>query len=444
MSRHALVAATVCLCVCVADRASAQSTAGAPAAERPWGRVSFFTNSSETHTTDGASTRLSELSTAFSYQLPDVDRNRADYGVDIRHAAYTSATQPDRVSIYEAFAGARMADGAVRFRLGHVWLTDVGSLGSVAGTVIEVAQKRTRPESGRFRGGVFGGFEPDVLQIGYAPHVRKFGGYLTYDGGGSQRNSIGFVTVRNRALTERSVLTTTNFVPVGQKLFIYQSAEYDVVPPAGQATRGLAQLFTTVRVLPASRLDLQATYSRNRSVDVRGLSEDILAGRPVSPLAVEGFLYESVGGRVTVEVVRRVRVYGGYSRDRNDRDSAPSGRTLVGGYASNVLDSGLDITASDALFNRPTGSYHSDYVSIGRQLGRTTYLSIDYSNSLSVVRFDRSDGITVETRPHTTRASATATVNLRRSMSLLMTVERSKDDGSSELRLLSGLTYRIR
>ena len=187
---------------------------------------------------------------------------------------------------------------------------------------------------------------------------------------------------------------------------------------------------------PANRVELQGTYSRGHSIDARSLGSDVINGRPIAQSAVDGLLYESIGGRVTVEPISRVHIYGGYSRDKNNRDTAPTGRTLIGGYASNVAKSGIDISASDSLMNRPTGSYHSRYVSAGRQIGRTVYVSGDYSTSLSVVRFSRSDGITIETRPHTTRFSGTTTVIVGRSVSVLATVEHTRDDQVREFRIL--------
>jgi hypothetical protein len=71
------------------------------------------------------------------------------------------------------------------------------------------------------------------------------------------------------------------------------------------------------------------------------------------------------------------------------------------------------------------------------------YLSGDFSTSLSVVRFSRSDGIVIETRPSTQRYSGTATIYLGRSVSLLATLERTNGDQVRELRALTGITYRI-
>jgi hypothetical protein len=197
-------------------------------------------------------------------------------------------------------------------------------------------------------------------------------------------------------------------------------------------------------VLATERIEFQGTFNRGRSIDARGLSEDLLAGRPVTQLAIDGFLYQSAGGRVTVEPVSRVRIYAGYSRDTNSRDGQPSDRTLVGGYAPDVARSGFDVSASDSIVNRAGGGYQSRYVSVGHQIGRRAYISVDYTTSLSVIQFTRSDGLVIETQPHTARYTGTVNVNLSRGVSLLGTVERSTGDTYTELRVLTGLSYRIR
>jgi hypothetical protein len=439
-----VITALVCVGLGSAGPAAAQGFSLAATKPHPWARISFFTNSSVMTAGDGTTTPFTELTTAFSYQLPETDENGADYGVDVRFAAYAPGSRPGRVSLYEGFVGQRMSDGAVRIRLGHIWMTDLGSLGSLAGGVFEFRQRRAAVTDPRWRAGVFGGLEPNILDVGYASDVKKFGGYAAYDGAGARRHSVGYAMIRNGSLTERSVVTTSNFLPLGQKIFIYQAAEYDVQQPDGMASRGLAYFFANGRVTPHSRLELQGTYNRGRSVDARGLGDDVLNGRPINQTAVDGLLFQSIGGRATVEVFPRVRVYAGYSRDKNNRDTDPTGRTLVGGYASNVADSGIDVSASDSLMHRPTGSYHSRYVSFGRQVGRNMYVSGDYSTSLSVIRYSRGDGITIESRPQTTRFSGMATINLSRALSLMTTIERTNLDEGHEFRVLAGLTYRIR
>lgn len=446
MIRKVAAAAFACL-ICLAGQGVAiaqTTTTGRSPSARPWSRISFFTNSSQLRTTDGQERSLSELTTTFTAQMPELDGNGFEYGVDVRFSAYSARSRPERTSIYEGYVGGRFANGSVGVRAGHMWLNDIGSLGSVAGGALEIRQSRSDPDDGRFRAVAFAGLEPDILDTGYASNVKKFGGFLAYDGSGARRHVIGTVLVRNASIAERSVLTATNYVPVRQKLFLYQTLEYDMRPPAGQAASGLAYFFLTGHVIANDRLDIQGTYNRGRSIDARSISEDVLAGRALSARSVEGFLYETMGGRVTVEVAPRVRIYSGYARDKNNRDAAQTGRILLGGYAGNIGGSGLDLTASDSLFDQPTGRYHSQYISLGRQIGRSVYASGDYSTSLSVIRFSRSDGIIVETRPHTSRFSGTASINVGRSISLLTTVERTSDDQSHDLRLLSGITYRTR
>jgi hypothetical protein len=198
------------------------------------------------------------------------------------------------------------------------------------------------------------------------------------------------------------------------------------------------------RLSASSRIELNATYNRGRALDARQITNDVINGRALTAQAVEGLKYESAGGRVTVEVVRRVYVYAGYTRDRNNRDDAPGARVLVGGHAGNVFGTGFDLSGSDSRFDRATAPYHSSYVSIGHSVGRSVYLSVDYSTSLSVLHFLRSDGVMIETKPSTRRYTGSSSITLNRSFSLLGTVDYTIDDTLTEVRVMSGLSYRIR
>jgi hypothetical protein len=109
-----------------------------------------------------------------------------------------------------------------------------------------------------------------------------------------------------------------------------------------------------------------------------------------------------------------------------------------------MFGSGLDLTVSDSLIDRPTGRYHSSYFSLGRQFGRRVYVSGDLTTSLSVVRLSRSDGVVVELRPKTTRFGGSTSVYLTRLLSLLTTIERTLDEDMHDFRILSGITVRLR
>ena len=411
---------------------------------RPTGRVSFYTNVSRLAPTGEPGSLDADFITNASYSLPDADGDGLEFGVDVRHADYTNSRRATRVSVYDGYVGGRFAGGHLRVRGGQMWLNDLGGLGSLAGGVVEFKQSPSTGGIGRLRLGAFGGVEPTTYQFGYVEGIRKFGGYATLEGSGGRRHVVGYIRQTHSQLVERSVVTASNFVPVRSKLFVYQASEYDLTGPAGQGRGGLSYIFVNANASATSRLDLQGLYHRGRSIDARSITDDVLAGRPLREGALDGLLYESAGGRVTVRALPDLRLSAGYSRDKNNRDSAATRRITLGASAGNVAASGVDATVSFSRIQRPTGEYDSLYVSVGRQLGRAVYLSGDYSTSVSILRFTRSDGIVIETRPETRQLSVSSVVTLSRHVSLSCTMDRTRDDFSSDLRVLAGLTFRIR
>lgn len=445
MKRAPAVAAVCCL-TAFATSASAQSSfSAAPPKPRPTGRIAIFADAWTNDPDDAPSRGYRELITSAAFHAAETEEDGLDYGLDVRHSGFNGGVRPERVSLYEAFAGVRLGDGRVRLRGGHLWLNDLGALGSVAGGHFELRQApNAKSAIGRLRIGVFGGLEPKVFETGYYPGVKKFGAYTSLDGEAGRRHTVGYINLRDASLTERSVVSTTNFVPVKRVFFLYQAAEYDLVQPAGQAKAGLNYFFSNARANVSSRVELQGTYNRGRSVDTRGLADDVINGRPISQSTALGLVYESIGGRLTVEPIKRIRVYAGYSQDKSNREDKPADRTLIGGYAPNLGGSGLDLSASDSRIQRTSGTYHSDFVSLGRQVSKQIYVSGDYTTSLSIVRFSRSDGILIEERPTTKRVSGTASINVGPTTTLQITVDRTWDTGVRELRLLSGIAYRFR
>ena len=167
-------------------------------------------------------------------------------------------------------------------------------------------------------------------------------------------------------------------------------------------------------------------------------------GRPVNPKSVDGLLFESIGGRLTVRVFKNLRVFGGYSQDKNNRDDNHTDRNTFGLFSSNVFGTGIDDNVTDNRMKRGAASaWDSWYVSVGRSFGSRFYVTGDYSTSLSILRFTRFDGIVIETKPNTQRFGVSAMVNLGRLMSLQFTGEHTKDDNYSENRFLSGLVFRF-
>jgi hypothetical protein len=422
--------------------AAAPVSAQAP---RPYGRLSIYVTGDQRSPKEGESSTGVETATALTFRTPEVDSRGFEAAIDLRHTRYGGVDRPQRVSLFDGFAGARLGGrGQLRLRAGHMWLSDLGTAGSLAGGLVEFRGAPAGADD-RFVAGVFGGAEPMGYETGYAPGVRKYGGYAALESGFLRRHVVGFANIRQGSITQRSMLTVANYIPAGRSFFAYQALEYDIVGPAdGAARAGLSYFLMNARGAAGSRVELQGTYSRGRSLDARTLSEDVLSGRPLTPQAVDGLRYETVGGRVSVKIVRSLEVYGGYARDRNNRDDEPTGRVTIGGFATDVLRTGLDVAASNARIDRPTGPYDARFVSVGRSIGRSVYASVDYSTSLAVVRFLRSDGVAIETRPWSRRVSGQMSATLNRQFSLIGVVDYTMDEGANDLRAMTGLTYRLR
>jgi hypothetical protein len=420
------------------------AAAPAPSSIPRWARVSFFAQAASTTAADGLSSSFTEIVTNVSAQSVQHIGNGFEYGLDARFGAYPSADERNpRTSVYDAYVGQRLMDGRLLVKAGQMWLNDLGALGSVGGGLVEYRQSADTTRL-RWRTGGFGGVEPEIMELGYASGVSKFGGYFALDGNGAQRSVVGYVNVRNQDLTERSVLSFTNYIPVKQSVFVYQAAEVDLTGPGGEGSGGLTYFFVNARVAPSRRADVQLTYHHGRSIDARSITEDLLNGRPVPSKTLDGFLFESIGARVTVEVARGFRVFGGYGQDQNDRDADPTDRLSFGAYASNLFGTGIDVNVTDYRYQRGSeSSYDSWYVSAGRSFGSRFYVSGEYTTSLSVLRYAREDGFVVENRPQTDRFGVSANIYLSRTLSLLVVADYTRDEGYKEARVLSGLSVRF-
>jgi len=404
-----------------------------------WGRVSLLGQTVHTTRDDGFESNFTELAASLTLHSASAEEGGFEYGLDARGALYPSTNRDGRVSLYEAWAGGRTKGGVLGVRAGQMWINELGGLGSVGGLHLEVRPKK-RSKAGRFRFGLFAGAEPKAFEAGYVSAVKKAGLYAALEGDRGRRHVVGYVVLRNGGLTERSVVSVSNFVPVGTQFFLYQMAEVDV---SSAGKNGLNFLFATARYSPVKRVELSATYHRGRSIDTRTITQDLLNGVPVDSRTLYGFLYQSGGGRVTVEVIKNVRVYAGYAVDRSDRESTSVGRLTVGLHASNLAGSGFDLTVSDNRSNRNGGPNDAWYASIGRSIGPRVYLSLDASTSLAVFRFTDQGGVVIESRPRTKRFGLSGTANVSRHFSLMVTAEQFVDDVSRDTRGLLGVTYRF-
>jgi len=408
------------------------------------GRVSLFGQAASTTYAPGDQRFFSDLVLTLTLRSTETGKDGYEYGIDVRGAGYPSTPdRTQRLSIYDAYAGAKFGQGMFAFRLGQSWLTELGSLGSLGGGLFEIRPRKSA-SLGQFRIGAFFGYEPKILEAGYVPGITKFGGYLALDGENARRSVLGFVTLRDSGLTERSVLVFNNYLPIGRTFYLYQAAEYDLLGPAGQGSGELTYFFANARYSPLSALELQGTYHRGHSFDTRTLTEDRLNGLPLDPRSLEGYLFESLGGRATVNITREIRLFAGFSQDRTNLGDGRSDRLTFGAYATNLFKTGLDLNISDWRMTSQSGSsYDSWYGSVGRNFGRGLYLEGFFSSSVSVLRFTESGGYRIDSYPRTRSFGISSVLNLFRTASVLITIERSLGNDFSEYRYLTGVSYRF-
>ena len=418
----------------------------APAQSVPYGRVALFGNVTQLTRTDLSKSTLSQWSAALTLHSASNLDGGVEYAVDYRGSQYIASSRDNLNSLYNAYVGARTPGGAFGVRIGQMWLDELGSLGSVGGVYLSLAQ-RNPTSIGRFRLGLFGGVEPKVQQIGYFDKVRKAGAFVALDGYDALRSVLGYVQVRNDKLLERSVIVLNNYIPIGRTISVYQAGEYDIAPPAGQGKSGLNYFLVNARWQASRIIEVQALYHYGLSIDARTLTDDQIHGRPIDPRLLDGFLFESVGGRLTFTVTPTVRLYAGYAAEKRNRSDATIGRITAGLFASNLFNSGFDLSVSENRYQRTTGQGDDNavYASLGRSIGTRIYLTAEYSTSVAFLQFTDAGGVTVVSQPSFQRYGLSGVANLSRAFSLLLTLEHITGDRKEdeESRALLGLSYRF-
>ncbi len=414
-------------------------------AGRYQGRFSFFAQAASRNLSGVGNDAFSEFIGTFTLRSAATDKGGFEFAIDARFAGYPSTEErQQRASIYEAYAGWSPAGGAFRIRAGQLWLYEMGALGSVAGAAAEVRLfKEEASGVGTLKLGLFGGLEPKVLSLGYIDGIAKFGGYLTLESRSGRRHVLGYANIRNGSLTERSVISFSNYIPVGRSFFLYQVAEYDLRGPGGQGTSKLTYFFTNIRYSPAREIELQGIYHRGISVDTRFIADSIREGRPVSEAQLEGLLFESIGGRLTLRPWRNFQFFVGYAQDRTREEEEKRDRFNFGVFSPNLLRSGFDLTVSDTRFNTAAGDTSDAwYFSLGRDVSRALYLEAYYRTSVAFLRLSTS-GVLVERRPYSHLYGVSSVIRLGRRASILALLERTDEDSLGETRILTGLTYRF-
>jgi hypothetical protein len=405
------------------------------------GRVALFSNFSSREQPDGDTSDFTELIAMFSIS-GDQPGGIFEYAFDGRVATYPSSERDERISLYEAYIGLHTKDRQWNLRLGQMWLGELGGLASVGGIFGEYRMP-TPTAIGRWRFGFFAGLELATYKLEYLDQIEKGGVYAALDGDHGRQHILGYVRVRNHGLTERSVVIFNNFIPFGKGVTLYQALQYDTEGPAGLGKANLAYFFANLRWRISRIVEVQGTYHQGQSVDARTITDDVVNGRPVNPAKLDGLLFESARARVMVRPLRWLSVWAGYANDRNNRGEAASNRIQLGIAARRLFGVPLDVTVSSSQTDRGGDSYDSLWASVGYAIGPKVYLSLDYNDTLSVYNVGDGNGGTIEVRPNSQRFSLSGNINLTRTFSLLITLERTDHDDFAENRALTGLIVRF-
>jgi hypothetical protein len=406
------------------------------------GRFALFTSWSQREWLDSASSDFTEVVAMLSFHSKETPGDTFEFALDARFATYPSSNRDQRVSLYEGFVGIHSKNRSWNVRLGQMWLHELGGIGSVGGLFAEYRQPR--PTSwGRWRFALFGGLELAPYDLEYLTDIKKGGAYVALDGSHGRQHVLGYVNIRNQDLTERSVVTFNNFIPVGRAFTLYQALEYDTEGPAGLGDPELSYFFANLRYRFSRAVDLQGTYHRGRSIDARHITEDVIGGRPISPEALQGLLYESGRLRLTVRPVRNISIWATYGNDRNNRGDSTATRFNLGLSARRLLGTPADFTISSAQTKRGDDSYDSLWASLGYSFGPKVYVSLEYRDTLSVFHLDRGEDGSVEIRPNSKLFSLSSNINLNRTFSLLITLEHLDHSDFDEQRILTGLIVRF-
>jgi hypothetical protein len=410
-----------------------------------WARVSLYGLAAQRAQTAGENSLFTELVGTLMFRAPAGDVGGFEYALDTRFAGYPSTEgRRQRVSIYDGYVGFWTKGKTFGFRAGQVWLDELGALGSLGGVTAEA-----RPFSGlstgigQLRVGAFWGMEPKIMEAGYVTGVQKFGGYFALDGNSARRHVLGYVNLRNQGLTERSVLLFSNYIPIKRDFTLYQAMEYDLQGPAGQGGGKLTYFFANARFSPVPSIELQGIFHHGRSIDARTITEQVRDGLPVSESELEGFLFESIGGRLTVRFTPGIQAFVGYAQDKTNEQDPRRDRFTLGIFGYDLLKSGFDLRITNSRFSQSgRSSYNSWYLSLGKTFGRSFYIEGYYSSSVSVLRYLGSE-FQVETRPRTDLFGLSSVVGVTRRASLLLTLERTSGDLPGETRAMTGISYRF-
>jgi hypothetical protein len=337
-----------------------------PAVNRARGRIGLDYNSTTSH----GATSVTSSNLGFAFQ-GDVTRiggsfwNLSGYyrGRLTKQAAGTQPTLQDLINhTYHLSMTYENPTSKLVAGVGRLFLPWASSLDTIDGGYFGF-----HPKQG-VTFGVFGGSTPDPTSWTYAPNRAISGSFVNFEGGNYEHFHYsstmgGGVSMINWAV-DRPFVFFEDTLSWGRRIGIYEATQID--SPSGNNKVaapgfGLGRSFTTLRVQPLNRLELNFNYNYFRDVPTANTTL-------IDTTLLDKFLFQGFSAGARVEVVKQIFLSATLGRSDRSGDKSASLNEMFGITFNRLPWWKLRADAHYSRFNSSfgTGSYES--FSVSRQV----------------------------------------------------------------------------
>ncbi len=224
--------------------------------------------------------------------------------------------------------------------------------------------------------GMFAGSTPDPSSWDYSPSNRMGGLFVNFEGGAYDTLHYTFTTgagvnMSNWAIT-RPFLFIEDSVSYRRTIALYESAQFDNPVGNGVARTpgmGLGRNFSTIRINPVPRLELDANYNYFR--DIPTFDPTLVGTGLLDKYLFQGF---SAGGRL--ELLKGIFVSSTLGKSSGTGDSKSSWNEMYGVTFGRLPVMRLRADVHYARFNSSFGTGFYESISLSRQMSDTFRLEV--------------------------------------------------------------------
>jgi len=250
--------------------------------------------------------------------------------------------------------------------------------------------------------GIFGGSTPDPSSWDYSPDRVIGGAFVNFEGG--EYNGFHYSSTAGGGISmikwaiDRPFVFVEDSISYKRTIALYESAQLDdpkgntVTPSPGP---GLGRNFTTLRVNPIARLELDANYNYFR--DVPTFDPTLIGTSLLDKFLFQGF---SAGGRL--EVLPQIWISSNLGRSSGSGDAKSTLNQMYGLTFNRLPIVKLRVDVRYSRFNSSFGDGHYESLSLSRQVSDHLRLEAllgqqDFGSALTVANRSRFLTGTIET-----------------------------------------------